>query len=301
MHVVCEKWLAWLFVLNVPDLMALIALRSIKLTKKVLRLFLERFPSLMLFLRNTRDFLDRRAPEATPWGFTLAGHQAMAAGKFEPEETALVRRLLEEVDMLVNVGANVGYYCCHALNMGKPVIAVEPIARNLYYLLRNIRDNGWSGQAQVYPVALGAQADILEMWGGGTGASLVKGWASIPESYVTQVPVLTLDRVVGNELEGRRVLILVDIEGAELMMLKGATHTLASTPRPVWMMEISTTEHQPDGISMNPNFAQTFHMFLDHGYRAFTADNSMQEITSEIVAEVVAGRHSLDTHNFIFK
>jgi hypothetical protein len=82
----------------------------------------------------------------------------------------------------------VGYYCCHTLGLGKPVIAVEPIARNLYYLLKNIRNNGWATEAQVYPVAVGCGTDILEMCGG-VGASLIRGWASIPESYVTRVPV----------------------------------------------------------------------------------------------------------------
>lgn len=148
----------------------------------------------------------------TPWGFTLVGHSAMARGAFEPEETAIVRRLLQEVDVLVNVGANVGYYCCHALSLGKPVIAVEPIVGNLHYLLKNIHDNGWAQQAQVFPVAMGTNTDILQMWGG-TGASLVKGWAGISESYVTQVPVLRLDRVLGDSLQEQRALILVDIEG----------------------------------------------------------------------------------------
>ena len=79
----------------------------------------------------------------------------MAAGTLEPEETALVRKLLQEVDVLVNVGANVGYYCCHALSLGKPVIAVEPIAGNLHYLLANIRNNGWTAYAEVFPMANG--------------------------------------------------------------------------------------------------------------------------------------------------
>lgn len=112
---------------------------------------LGKFPRAAQFLRNSRDLLDRQSPvRETPWGFSLAGHEAMAAGTLEPEETALIRRLLQEVDVLGNVGANVGYYCCHALSLGKPVIAVEPIARNLYYLLENMRNNGWKHRAEVF-------------------------------------------------------------------------------------------------------------------------------------------------------
>lgn len=270
--------------------------------RALIRSAIERFPTAALFLRNSRDLLDRRdPPRMTPWGFTLAGHEAMAAGTFEPQETRLVRAPLQEVDMLVNVGANVGYYCCHALSLGKPVIAAEPIPRNLHYLLKNIRNNGWARQAQVFPVALGRDTDILEMWGGETGASLIKGWASIPESYVTLVPVLSLDQLLGNSLRDRRGLILVDIEGAELMMLEGAPRTLQHHPRPIWMMEISSREHQPTGFTVNPSFRQTFDVFFRCGYRAYTADERQDEVIEEIVDKVAGGQGTLPTHNFIFR
>ncbi|WP_414565300.1 MULTISPECIES: FkbM family methyltransferase [unclassified Anabaena] len=269
--------------------------------KSFLQTVIEPFPGTARFLRSLRSQLDQNAPSVnTPWGFTLAGHEAMARGTFEPEETQLIRQLLQEVDVLVNIGANVGYYCCHALSLGKYVIAVEPIARNMHYLLKNIRDNGWANQAEVFPVALGQSTNILEMWGEGTGASLVKGWASIPESYVTQVPVITLDRLLSNTLQGKRALILVDIEGAEYMMLQGAKATLANHPRPIWIVEISTTEHQPTGTRMNPNFAATFDMFLNQGYQAFTAEASPQKF--EVSLQTMNDDQiSLLTHNFLFR
>lgn len=270
--------------------------------KVYLRNIIERFPAIALLYRNLRDQLDQYQPALkSQWGFTLAGNQAMAKGNFEMKETAVVRRLLAEVDVLVNIGANVGYYCCHALSMGKPVIAVEPNTRNLHYLLKNIQNNGWANRAEVFPVAMGSGADILQMWGGGTGASLVRGWAAIPESYVTQVPILSLDRVLGDNLRGKKALILVDIEGAEFMMLQGAKQSLVNDPRPIWMMEISSTEHQPAGTVMNPHFAKTFELFFAQGYRAFTADEAAMEITSATVQQVVAGMQKLDTHNFVFR
>jgi FkbM family methyltransferase len=223
----------------------------------------------------------------------------MAAGGFEPEETKVVRRLMADVDVLVNIGANVGYYCCHALSMGKPVIAFEPNTRNLHYLLKNIQNNGWSSKAEVFPVALGAGADILQMWGGSTGASLVKGWAAIPASYVTQVPILSLDRVLGDTLRGKKALILVDIEGAEFMMLQGANQVLINEPRPIWLVEIASTEHQPAGVATNP-YAKTFELFFAQGYRAFTADEAAIEITPAIIEKVVVGSQRLGTHNFLF-
>ncbi len=41
---------------------------------------------------------------------------------------------------------------------------------------------------------------------------------------MTQVPILSLDRVLGATLHGKNPLILVDIEGAEFMVLQGTTN-----------------------------------------------------------------------------
>lgn len=92
--------------------------------KRAMKNGVERFPKVAQFYRNTRDLFDRNKPSiTTPLGFKLAGRPGMAAGTFEPAETQLVRELLQQVDILVNVGANVGYYyyCCHALSMRKGV------------------------------------------------------------------------------------------------------------------------------------------------------------------------------------
>ena len=151
--------------------------------KIFIKSIVEHFPAVAPLYRNTRDFLDQRhPPRTTPWDFSFAGHDAMAAGSFEPEETAVVRKFLSDVDVLVNVGANVGYYCCHALSMGKSVVAVEPNTRNLHYLLKNIKNNGWAKQAEVFPVAMGSGVDILQMWGGGLGLPWSKAGQPSPRA-----------------------------------------------------------------------------------------------------------------------
>lgn len=137
--------------------------------------------------------------------------------------------------------------------------------------------------------------------GGGTGASLVKGWAGIPESYVTQVPVLTLDRILSNALEGKRALILVDVEGAEYTMLQGATATLQHVPRPTWMVEIGSTTHQPEGVTVNPFLVSTFSCFFEKGYVATTADAANRPIDPSLVCSVAEGHSEFGTHNFIFR
>lgn len=248
-------------------------------------------------MRDQLDMMDE--PKTTLWGFKLAGNKAMVNGTFEPIETNLVRKFLQEVDVLVNVGANVGYYCCHALSMGKPVIAFEPIQRNLHYLCKNIRANKFDG-VEIFPMALSNKVGVMEIYGGDTGASLVKGWANIPENYSMTVPCSTMDRVLDNRLFGKKVLVLVDIEGAEKWMLEGASKMIVNEPRPIWLIEIMSKDHQPNGININPNLVSVFELFFQNGYQAFTADKGMQAISLEKARSVANDFSSFETHNFIF-
>jgi FkbM family methyltransferase len=239
-------------------------------------------------------------PVETPWGFKLAGNPAMAQGTFEPAETELVRTILKDVDILINAGANVGYYCCHALSMGKSVIAFEPIQRNVRYLCKNVKANGWTG-AEVYPIALSKDVGVLEIYGGNTGASVVKGWAGTPDSYVTLVPSSTLDVVIGNRLRGMRVLIIVDVEGAEKWMLEGSSIMLANNPKPIWLVEIVAKDHQPSGVEINPNYVSTFQLFFQNGYQAFNVDQALRPVTMEDVNLVSLGQLEFEHHNFLFR
>jgi FkbM family methyltransferase len=262
--------------------------------------FVNYFPRAAAMYRGMRDQLDSmEEPQPTPWGFKLAGNEAMTNGTFEPIETELVRKMLKEVDILVNVGANVGYYCCHALSMGKPVIAFEPMERNLRYLCKNIKANGWSG-AEIFPIALSNNVGILEIYGGDTGASLVKGWADIPEDYKTLVPCSAMDIVLNTRLAGKKALIIVDIEGAEKWMLEGANMMLVNDPKPIWLVEIVTKENQPSGVEINPNFMSTFQLFFNNGYQAYSADQNMRPVTIQDVNLLSKGSLQSNTHNFLF-
>jgi FkbM family methyltransferase len=267
----------------------------------ILRPLVERFPRVASIYRGMRDqlaYIDE--PIRTPWGFRLAGNSLMATGAFEPEETELIRKLLGDVDVLVNVGANVGYYCCHALSMGKAVIAFEPMQSNLRHLYNNIDANGWS--CEIFPIALSNKIGILKMYGGGIGASLVRGWAATSDVYCTLVPCSTMNTVLGSRLMGKKVLIVVDVEGAEQWVLEGSSQMLANNPKPIWLIEITASEHQPRGVGINPRRSETFTHMFEAGYEAVTADKEMRLVTKTDVAAAQRESPSVaGAHNFLFR
>lgn len=254
------------------------------------------------FYRGIRDQLDKNDPFIrTPWGFKLSGNERMASGRFEPDEVKIVRDILAETDLFINAGANIGYYVCHALSLNNEVVAVEPVRRNVHYLMRNIYTNGWGNKVEIYPVAAGEKADILPMWGGNTGASLVKNWAKNSEDYVSYVPVVPLDRITSGLASGRHIFILADVEGFEYSLLKGAKKLLQYEPRPVWMVEISKAGHHPDKKNGNQKFKETFRIFTDAGYKIFRGDGFDGELQWEDIVEIDQRKESFSCNNFIFK
>ncbi len=261
-------------------------------------LFDRYLPGMAFSYRRWREqsALDKRIG-LTPWGFKFSGNSNMATGEFEKEETNITRNLLKDVDVLVNVGANIGYYCLHALSVGKEVIAFEPIQSNLGFLCKNVLDNGWS--CEIFPLALSNKPGILKIYGGGTGASLIRGWAGTSESYFTYVPCSTMDTILHDRLLGKKVLFVVDVEGAEQLVLEGSTKVLQNDPKPIWLIEIVTTQHQPNGI-VNPNLTSTFELMFKAGYKAVTADSNMKEVSLEDVTATQNNSAVLASYNFLF-
>ena len=239
-----------------------------------------------IMLRSIKDVLKRRFPELvasiheygsarelrrhplkeTPYGFRLMGHGAMQDGTFEPEEVALVMEYLSTSEVFVDVGANIGFFTCLARSMGKRVVSVEPQARNLNCLYANLEANHWT-DVEVFPLGLSATPGIAQLYGGGTSASLVRRWAGTSDVWHRPVPLSTLDIILGDRFVGCRMLIKVDVEGAEYELIRGAERILGMSPAPAWLLEICLNENYPEGI--NPHFVDIFRCFWEQGYRAW--------------------------------
>lgn len=264
--------------------------------------FVEKFPSIAMAYRHIRDSRKlAKQPKFTKLGFKFNGNEHMENGLFEPIESSLVKQIFPKVDYVINIGANIGYYVCLALQSNKKVFAFEPLESNLKYLLRNIKANNWQNNCEIYPVALSNKSTIIEIYGGGTGASLIKGWAGTTEKFSSLVPCLTLNDVLGDRLKGSNIFIIVDIEGSENMMLEGASILLKMNPKPIWLVEITVKEHQPDGTKINPYILETFEKFWDRGYESITADHHLRKISKEEILKLVETQvDSLGTHNFFF-
>lgn len=282
--------------------------------RRMLRAIAQRFPNAARHARyfkyNVRDVYDTyiaspHDPVPTPLGFKFGGlashaHAAMRQGLFEPAEVSLLETFLPHVDEFVDVGANAGYFTCLARGRGKPVIAIEPMPRNLAALFKNLQANHWT-DTEVLPLGVSSKPGVETLYGAsGTGASLIDNWAGAPSAFKRTICVSTMDRLLAGRPGRPRFLVKIDVEGNEYRTLQGAAALIAQEPRPVWLVEITLHEYHPSG--RNPDFEATFALFFSGGYRAFLVrPNQLDEVTpSDVGRWVAAGKtDSLDV-NYLF-
>lgn len=158
----------------------------------------------------------------------------LRSGQWQPEIWGSIAPSLSEGAVFLDVGAHIGYFSIKAArrvgNSGR-VVAFDPNPEILKLLRDNVAANH-SSNVIVEPVACTDREQTLTFYAvpsGNTGASSLardnaEPWSQAPQPY--QVRGRPIDDVI-RELKLERVdVIKVDVEGAEVSVLKGALETL---------------------------------------------------------------------------
>jgi FkbM family methyltransferase len=164
-------------------------------------------------------------------------------GDYEKVETELVRRTLREGDVVLDLGAHIGYYttlCAKLVGPAGRVYAFEPAPETFRILSDNLARNGISN-VEALNAAVGAQSTEGQLF---LGSNRLDHHAFDRSGIGHSVPirVLAVDDVI---TDPRGVqFVKMDIQGGEPAALHGMTRTLERT-RNVRIL----TEFWPAGIT----------------------------------------------------
>lgn len=158
-------------------------------------------------------------------------------GVFERHSVDWVKKLVQPGMVVLDVGANFGYYTMLFSKLvgetGK-VIAFEPSTRFRTRLLKHAALNN-ALNVEVAPIALSSSPGELRLQLGGDSASF--HWVADDSPLETETVVLdTLDNFVASHGIGRIDFLKVDIDGHEPKFIEGARDTLLKF-RPTILIE----------------------------------------------------------------
>jgi FkbM family methyltransferase len=181
---------------------------------------------------------------------TPHGRRLFAYGFCEPAASVL-RALVKPGDVVIDGGANIGLFTVMAAAGVGPrghVIACEPAPTTMALLRANVERNAFDW-VELRELALADAPGRLHMqvFTPGSGFSSFAPADAITGTQV-EVEVATLDNVVGDALE-RLTLVKLDVEGAELRALRGASQVL-DRARPDFIVELEPDHLERQGGSV---------------------------------------------------
>ena len=204
--------------------------------------------------------------------FKHKGYWYQAASRERPTMIAFAQ-LVSPGDSVVEVGGHIGYIACWLARLvgerGR-LLVCEPGQGNLPYLRRNLADKSW---ASIHDVALSdsvGEREFMEEEFTGQNNSLRTSSGQFQQTMelnrmhvhanIRMVHTETLDNLI-IQRKLSPTLLKIDVEGAELEVLRGAARTLA-VDRPAVIVEVGFDHDQVDHL-----LAEAGYVVLDANFR----------------------------------
>ena len=182
----------------------------------------------------------RLRPALRLFGFTSYLSRLIYSAQYEDEFRNVLIPMLQEGDVVWDVGANIGTYSKLFLNQVGPegrVVAFEPNPTACATLLTDL---GSCAAFRLFPIALGAvesSANLVINEGDDTDptGSLMR---PVSNHRLVPVEIKTGASVLSDYLELRPDVIKIDVEGFELEVLRGLVDLLVEFPPRIVAIEV---------------------------------------------------------------
>lgn len=187
------------------------------------------------------------------------------SGFYEYNVVKYLRKKAREVQpcLFIDIGAYVGYYSLLMAREGCDVIAFEPDPRNFVLLMNNLVMSRFRQRITALNKAVCNKQDSWVYFNLSKSPSESSSTIYLKEELVefaSYVPCITLDALISTlNLSGKNLIVKVDVEGAFLSVLRGATYVIANL-KPCMILEVHRTFNEDDEL-------MSLRLLRDCGYR----------------------------------
>jgi FkbM family methyltransferase len=233
--------------------------------------------------RSTRAFWGRMPADAGGLLFRcdlrdLIMREVCFTGRYEPQETALLKALLGPGLTFVDVGANWGYFSLFAAHLVGPagrVVSVEADPRACAVVRVNVAANALGHVTVIGAAASDVPGTLLFTTYGDRSDDSANFGVALTSTHGASSPAFaidarTLDSVLDDATLDRIDLLKMDIEGAECRAVAGLHRRLAAGKIDRIILEL-----HPEYLEAQGSAAEALMAVLRaHGYQAWHIDHS---------------------------
>ena len=161
-------------------------------------------------------------------------------GLYDYDDMNFLLRYLRAEDSFLDIGANIGVYTLLAASKihSGSIYSFEALPKNYTRLQENIKLNQFK-HVKTYELAVSNQTGTVAL-NLAEGDSMPFITHTATDKTIT-VPTDTLDNLLQNQPLANLTLAKMDIEGAEILALKGALSLLKQQRPHVWILEVNDT------------------------------------------------------------
>lgn len=225
-------------------------------------------------------------------GARSAPFEILNFGSYEPEDEKMAFSLVKDGDVILDVGAHLGWYSINFAMRYKnsKVYAFEPIKNTFDFLTKNIKLNNLTN---IFPLHYGLSDSESDKdfyyFPGGSALASVENLISHKNIKKVKAHLKKLDEAIG-ELNLNAVdFIKCDVEGLEFYMLKGGKGVIEKY-KPILLIEL----YEEWCIKCGYSSEQVIDFLKNMGYEIFqSTDGKLYKIHHEILS-------SSDRYNYFF-
>jgi FkbM family methyltransferase len=214
----------------------------------------------------------------------MIGGKLWGIGSWETTETALLKKMVKEGMVFADIGANIGYYSLLVSQLvGKEgkIYAFEPAPENYSTLLKNIEMNGYQNIITVNK-AVSNTNGIVRFFIDESNPLYHKLKNSKDIKGTIEVNATTLDDYFKDK-ERKIDIIKMDVEGAELAVLKGMRRVMTENKNLIILAEFSPENLRLFGA--NPD--DFLHELVENGFKIYEIDMKEEVLHDVDIASFV--------------
>jgi len=202
-------------------------------------------------------------------------------GVYQPLETALLKREIKRGDVVLDIGANIGYYTLIFAKLvgteGK-VFAFEPEPTNFALLAKNLRINGYTNVVLVQK-AVSDKTGKLKLYLHDAPTHSIHNRYDARASI--EIEATRLDDYF-KHYDRKISFIKIDVAGAEPTVLLGMSNLLKKN-RDVKIM----TEFWPGGMKIGEKPEAFLESLSGHGFKLYHIDNEKMKVELVTITDVL--------------